>query len=128
LKDAGVPESVLWGPSREVSKTNDSEATSTLTDLLWLPTTREMGTVGYPALGEKAENQAQLEYYATKTRIKNKVGDDSAFDYWLASAVSDNNNKFCRISYAGEVDTQRADRLLGVAPAFCVQGWLQPQP
>jgi hypothetical protein len=85
-----------------------------------------MGTVGYPAPGEKAENQAQLEYYATKTLIKNKVGDDSPSNYWLVSATSDNPHKFCQITNAGEVDTQHADRLLGVAPAFCVQGWLQP--
>jgi hypothetical protein len=123
LKAAGVPESVLWGPSRVVSKTGYSE-TSTLTDLLWLPTAREMlgnNPDDMAAAGEDASNQARLEYYATKTLIKKKVGDDSAFDYWLASATSENTYRFCRITNAGEAWTQNANYLLGVAPAFCVQ-------
>jgi hypothetical protein len=40
LKDAGVPEGVLWGPSRVVS--GKENGAKTINDTLWLPTEREM--------------------------------------------------------------------------------------
>ncbi|MDR1229994.1 MAG: hypothetical protein LBK61_01190 [Spirochaetaceae bacterium] len=125
LIKAGVPEGVLWGPAR-VMATKSDPPTETITDLLWLPTEWEMfGTQDSSINVENAQNQARLEYYVTPTfrRKGNPSIMPGMINYWLASATTNSGN-FCAVdSSAGSNAT--ASTAHGVAPAFCVQGWIQ---
>jgi hypothetical protein len=75
LKTAGVPEEVLWPPTRTLSidwanENSPEYLPQLLTDLLWLPTMWEMFGTNLNSsskdkgVGETAANQARLEYYA----------------------------------------------------------------
>jgi hypothetical protein len=82
LKNAWVPVGVLWGPKRSVAIKSFGTATNEISDLLWLPTEREMfGPSSYwTPNSEIAANQAWLEYYNSDTRrIK------SLHWYWMSS-------------------------------------------
>jgi hypothetical protein len=117
LKSAGVPEDVLWPPTRTVS-TSGTDA-SPLTDLLWLPTEREMfvKVQTNAAQGETAANQARLEYYTDDTS-REKSG-----TYWLASTRNSSDTAFNMVFSNGVADNAVSARLsVGVAPAFCVYG------
>jgi hypothetical protein len=68
LKNAGVPEAVLWAPKRYVSaRTTYNVAVDPvlIEDVLWLPTGREMfgPYYGKSIADETAGNQTRLEYY-----------------------------------------------------------------
>jgi hypothetical protein len=134
LKDAGVPKDVLWEPARVMAtKKADPDQTAIINDLLWLPTQWEMfGISGnYADSSENGDNQVTLNYSdGLKIRkVDNSVdGYPAALDetstYWLATAAGDMATQFCAAldaSYFGD-----ANNVLGVAPAFCVQGWPQP--
>jgi hypothetical protein len=136
LVSAGVPENVLWAPKRVLSAGMDDTGTVTLSDLLWLPTEREMFQDGkddyykqgpYSANGETADNQARLEYYTgDSTRIKAWQGwypdTDLSGLYWLGSAVFNESISFCVVFFDGSTFTTEANDSYptGVAPAFCV--------
>jgi hypothetical protein len=111
LKAAGVPESVLWGPSRSVDN-------KTVTDRLWLPSEREMG-LAYRSV-DPGENLVQLEYYKDDTyRIKyDKTG---VVPYWGSSASTGNTTDFCYVTTSGAAAISYAGAAYGVAPAFCVK-------
>ncbi|MDR1148199.1 MAG: DUF6273 domain-containing protein [Spirochaetaceae bacterium] len=116
LKNAGVPEGVLWAPTRTVS--TSWTAVGPLSDPLWLPTEREMfETLQYnTAQGETAANQARLEYYTTPELRKK-----SDASYWLASVIYSNNTNFAVVTKTGTSDGAYSTSSYGVAPAFCVQ-------
>jgi hypothetical protein len=140
LQEAGVPDEVLWAPTRCVanggsdaySDLPDATDTDAMTDFLWLPTEREMFGDSYSknyeynpdyyssATYETAENQARLEYYDGNDRRK-KSG---AEWYWESSPESIPNPggsaAFCTV-YNGITLSSRAALVGGVAPAFCVQ-------
>jgi hypothetical protein len=129
LKTAGVPEGVLWAPTRHVAN-GGSGATGidVITDLLWLPTAREMfGTQSYSSTQETAQNQARLEYYrATDTADNNRyrvkyTGTGTVSDYWEGSPYSGNSTHFCTVSSSGSAYANSASAALGIAPAFCVK-------
>jgi hypothetical protein len=117
LKSAGVPEDVLWPPTRTVS-TNNTTGAGPLTDLLWLPTEREMvgeEVQNNAAQGETAENQARLEYYTTPaSRTKSGA-------YWLASTIYSSSTNFSYVASNGATGGSISSASLGIAPAFCVQ-------
>jgi hypothetical protein len=138
LKNAGVPEEVLWGPSRVMATKNEGSPTETINDLLWLPTEREMfGVVNignmitnFCAKSETAENQARLEYYdATGSYYKavnNGAQTNTNCVYWLASAVQDSVKQFCTFTN-NTANKSLAGSENGISPAFCVYGWPKSQ-
>jgi hypothetical protein len=127
LRDAGVPDSVLWAPTRKVANAGSKKTgPDDITDKLWLPTVWEMtgGTQGLSsATFETAANQARLEYYTptTPTRQIKYIRNNAAGEYWLASPSAQNGDMFCYItSYGGSAEGNAYD-INGVAPAFCVK-------
>jgi hypothetical protein len=140
LTEAGVPDGVLWGPARALSKGENETGSVTLSDKLWLPTEREMfqdgkddGNYGpYSADSETEGNQARLAYYADdNTRLKAWGGattdyypdmkDGYGMWYWMGSAYSGSSTSFCTVPPVGGTVTASASYAGGVAPAFCVK-------
>jgi hypothetical protein len=129
LLAAGVPQDILWAPSRRVANKGGSGAdvtADTIADKLWLPTEWEMfGTRTYSnATYETLDNQASFTgFYTTpSTRIKYKTNTNDGDWYWLASPDSNSTNYFCLVNHftGGATDVVHATHVLGVAPAFCV--------
>jgi hypothetical protein len=131
LKNAGVPEAVLWDPARVMAtKKTEDPKTETINDLLWLPTEYEMfGKKSDADISEDENNQVQLAYYAlnnnknfTKVAKTDKVypaAVEEQSEYWLASAAK-NETRFCIVQSSGSIAS--ATQSKGVAPAFCVYG------
>ncbi|MDR1094854.1 MAG: hypothetical protein LBL31_00515 [Spirochaetaceae bacterium] len=119
LTDAGVPDSVLWGPKRVLSKGQNNGA-DVVSHKLWVPTEREMmGTATYSSSGETAVNQARLEYYQTAlSRIK--YTGTSALRYWESTASGSNGARFCYVENNGSTGHFDGNVDSGVSPAFCV--------
>jgi hypothetical protein len=127
---AGVPQSVLWAPARRVANGGyGSSGTTTINDLLWLPTEREM--VGESSVlansvastYETAGNQARLEYYGDESQ-RRKFYDNSLQAlhwYWLSSPNRSDGDLFCGIGHPGINGNAEANVAGGVAPAFCVR-------
>jgi hypothetical protein len=128
LENAGVPKGVLWRPKRYVSAGINGSGASELSDLLWLPTERELFGDGpytekeppYTACplsadGETAENQARLEYYSSDA-LRGKLG-----MYWISSVRFADWALFCGVLYTGIVSANGAPVVLDCAPAFCVK-------
>jgi hypothetical protein len=139
LKNAGVPDSVLWDPERKLAQNSIDNTLDTVKDKLWLPTVREMfsfeGNYSYSSpTYETVENQAWLEYYATNnSRIKYYTS--TVEYYWLSSRYTggDNSSKSYRVMSATagssvssfKQDSEKtgsttAPAPMGIAPAFCV--------
>jgi hypothetical protein len=130
LNNAGVPQDVLWGPTRMVS---DGTNVVSITDKLWLPTEPEMFGINVSP-GETAENQAGLEYYTSNnSRIKytsaGPSNDGKGALYWDASAASategenDMSNYFNAVSDSGANNAlpgEASQTARGLVPAFCV--------
>jgi hypothetical protein len=74
LIEAGVPDDVLWAPSRRVAnKVEGATGADIITDKLWLPTEWEMfgSTIISNGTWENAGNQGRLAYYANnESRVK----------------------------------------------------------
>jgi hypothetical protein len=129
LKDAGVPEGVLWGPARVVSGKDDGE--KTINDTLWLPTEREMfGSRTFSVAAHETEgNQARLPYYADLASRKKVYKTDTGYPavtgngqyYWEGSAYAAGASSFCNVSYIGFAYYFGAGSAGGCAPAFCVK-------
>jgi hypothetical protein len=118
LTNAGVPQKVLWGPNRIIACGPEGTATKEISDLLWLPTQREM--FGWPnafsGYAETEVNQARLEYYFGG--IERRKGSH----YWLSSPSRDNYSQyFFYVGDSGDYAIYFASRVRGIAPAFCVQ-------
>jgi hypothetical protein len=143
LQDAGVPVGVLWAPTRSVSTGSGTEIT-TITDLVWLPTEREMVYNGasrygdhtygpYANTAETADTQARLEYYSgtddsnlavsahTESNGKRvKYTPQVEFRYWTASPYASNTAAFCTILKVSQFN-DASYTAIGCAPAFCVK-------
>jgi hypothetical protein len=129
LNAAGVPNSLLWAPTRHVANGGSSAtAADLIADKLWLPTELEMFGVQVYSIGgwETTANQARLEYYSSNSvRIKYDTP-THPYAYWLASPSSwTTPNGFCYINSGGsEAGESGAGLLLPDAacvPAFCVK-------
>jgi hypothetical protein len=123
LKNAGVPESVLWPPVRKVWSGNESNFVTLIADLLWLPTAYEMGANDgtHPNQSETQDNQVRLSYYeGNASRRKKYNSSNDATSYWTASVWG--YSRDCTvINSGGSVEGAIAsDSNHGVAPAFCV--------
>jgi hypothetical protein len=121
LTAAGVPQDVLWAPVRSIAnKGEGADAADMVTDLLWLPTEREMNGVRfYSSTYETASNQARLEYYVPTPKNLSKENRS----YWLASpgpAVS-GLTSFCVVKADGNPHYTSTNMNIGCAPAFCVK-------
>jgi hypothetical protein len=117
LEKAGVPEEVLWGPSRVLSTKG---GTKTINDLLWLPTEREMYGKKSKCNEETAQDQPRLAYYTDAASCK-KVNRNQIYKtYWLASVFSLSGTSFCGVDSGGAITTETAAIAYGCAPAFCV--------
>ncbi|MDR1908890.1 MAG: DUF6273 domain-containing protein [Spirochaetaceae bacterium] len=126
LTGAGVPDAVVWAPSRRVAN-GGSGATGadTVADLLWLPTEFEMsGAHLYSSpTYEAPATQARLEYYTdNNSRIKYGSSNSDRW-YWLASPYYGNAADFSVVSEYGDPGYVNASATLdsGVVPAFCVK-------
>ncbi|GMO40348.1 MAG: hypothetical protein Ta2F_16550 [Termitinemataceae bacterium] len=119
LKNAGVPDEVLWPPSRRVASSGVGTPTAqAIIDKLWLPTSWEMfGENHYSvATCENAGNQVSFTgYYKSETERQKGVW------YWLASPYSDHAAYFCDVSDSGYPYFGGASWAGGVVPAFCVR-------
>jgi hypothetical protein len=137
LTAAGVPDAVVWTPSRRVwngftqaerdANTHSSANTTvdTITDKLWLPTVWEMfGSNSSVLVYENAGNQTWLEYYTDNTsRIKYNSSNVAAL-YWEASPYSQSGGGqvFVSCGSGGHNDIGfSANAGFGCAPAFCVK-------
>jgi hypothetical protein len=127
LLAAGVPDAVLWAPSRRVANKGGSGAdvtTQTIADKLWLPTEREM--FGYRTYSnadyETLDNQASFAdfYNGNDTLIKYNAYNEAEW-YWLASPESYSTYLFCTVTNSGAAYANNANDARGVAPAFCVR-------
>jgi hypothetical protein len=145
LISAGVPENVLWGPSRVMSKKPGPE---TINDLVWLPTEREMFQDGKSVLYtykygpfsdqnvETADNQARLEYYTSnESRVKVYKNDANypevtqmhdqfgpyGQSYGEASAYGLSMSGYCVVGSYGFTSNVLDGNLTGCVPAFCVK-------
>jgi hypothetical protein len=129
---SGVPEGVLWAPTRLVAQSYTGSGCVTVTDKLWLPTELEMcGYSGFTrysnASAETEDNQARLEYYVCGTsRIKYGSGQNNfrsgGGTYWLASPAAQSQQWHCTVDGYGRPGRyNHTDSLYGIAPAFCVQ-------
>jgi hypothetical protein len=125
LINAGVPDAVLWTPSRRVpNKGEGATAADTITDKLWLPTNWEMFGAGAEGSAdptyETANNQASFaDFYSFPLNRKyNALNDEGA--YWLASPCFYLTRGFC-YSSGGSIAFFGAQTALSVAPAFCVR-------
>jgi hypothetical protein len=124
LITAGVPDAVLWAPTRCVAN-GGSGATGydELSDKLWLPTEREMfetqsqSHVSY----ETEANQARLAYYTDNAHRRKYNSVNTAVSYWEASPYSENAAFFCMVAYTGPASYLGAPAVVGCAPAFCVR-------
>ncbi|GHU44903.1 hypothetical protein FACS1894190_16710 [Spirochaetia bacterium] len=122
LINAGVPESVLWVPSRRVWNGPGSAVAGTIEDALFLPTEREIfGKNEWSHATETVGNQGRFYYYANNpSRLKYNSA-NSAMLYWDASPYGSNCD-FCIVDpvFYHHVYS-RTGSTVGVAPAFCVK-------
>jgi hypothetical protein len=143
LKAAGVPNSVLWAPSRRTGN-NDEGPTSidTIIDKLWLPTATEV--IGQPyGKHETASNQATLDYYLldyipnltpnpmTNTppeTIRNKYNASNGLGIYWAASLSYAYDKFGVwdaganfVFFYRYPNAAPFEEAKGIAPAFCVK-------
>jgi hypothetical protein len=118
LKEAGVPDDVLWAPSRSVSA---KAGATVIKDKLWLPTQWEILEVTTYTSQETSANQTRLEYYAsTAFRLKASAG-GSLGSYWTASRRYDNDTGYCYVAITAAPQVSGSNAALGIAPAFCVE-------
>jgi hypothetical protein len=137
LTEAGVPEAVLWAPTRYIANGCDgATGADTITDKLWLPTEREMfkGRSRSNRIIETTSNQPFFNYYtsyATAVFINNvtrlkylSTGSATRYGYgtmyWTASPSSDGPSGFCSVHSQGVPHVYVSSDPSGVAPAFCV--------
>jgi hypothetical protein len=128
LVNAGVPKNVMWAPLRYVSTpTSEGAADTKLSDLLWLPTKKEILGTDSP---ETATKQARLEYYTDTNTRKKYSSTSTAEGYWLGSYYPERSNgRPIGHFYIGGIGTSSAAaQEHGVAPAFCVSGTVAPAP
>jgi uncharacterized membrane protein len=145
---AGVPESVLWAPSRKVwrgflatetdntlrnSSSTGEDSIVTVRDKLFLPTAWEMLKAGgLPREGNYGtpprNRQAHFAYYGSEhfePLRKKYISDNTSIPYFLASpstAVNGAPAMHCAISSDGAGNLNRdITHGIGVAPVFCVK-------
>jgi hypothetical protein len=124
LVSAGVPEGVLYAPTRYIANGGPSaSAADALADWLWLPTERELfGRNEYSnETWETTANQARLEYYdgnGQRTKYSSKEG--GAEWWWEGSPDRGFANCFC-IVHDGDAAAGYANAPCGCVPAFCVR-------
>jgi hypothetical protein len=124
LINAGVPDAVLWAPSRRVTNKGSGAYTAdTIADKLWLPTDWEMFGSNHNANAtyENSTNQASFAgFYNGNGARKKYNASNSAGNYWLASPYS-NFTSFCFVGNDGADYHGSANFVGGVAPVFCVR-------
>gem|GEM_PF-4595548 len=84
---AGVPENILYAPTRHIVAGAGFSREMVISDLVWLPTMWELFGFQYFTF-ETAENQARLEYYQDSfQRIKYNASGEAVF-WWTSSPVA----------------------------------------
>ncbi|MDR0568143.1 MAG: DUF6273 domain-containing protein [Spirochaetaceae bacterium] len=133
LTTAGVPDSLLFAPERNIGKTSGIDTlNNTHTDVkVWIPTQGEMfGTYvaadNTTPTGESASNQARFYYYHNDTsRIKKDMDANGtpAQSYWLATSDDTAGSEtFATVDATGVLSSESfSDTNTGVAPAFCIK-------
>jgi TolB-like protein len=122
LVGAGVPEGVLYAPTRYIANNGGERATAAdaLADWLWLPTEWEVfgGRWISERIWETAANQVWFEYYEGPLQLKHAA--DNRLWWWAASPYSGSAGTFCYVGVIDTLDTA-ASSVGGCAPAFCVR-------
>jgi hypothetical protein len=130
LINAGVPDAVLWAPSRRVANKGGSEAdvaADIIDDKLWLPTAWEMFGENKSSnpYYETQDNQASFAGFYNGNDARIKYRDDysgySGYTYLLASPDSSSTDCFCSVAPFGEAINFYSSSVEGVVPAFCVR-------
>jgi hypothetical protein len=127
LKDAGVPDGVVWAVTRNIGTYSGTED---LSDKVFLPTLWEVTggkalSGSYEAVNEGSETQGRLWAYNSgynndNSRVKYTLT-GGATDWWLASPRSLPTNGFCLVTNSGNASHTNASSAGGLAPAFCVK-------
>jgi hypothetical protein len=123
LVSAGVPEGVLYAPTRHIANGGESATgADALADWLWLPTERELFGRNEQSneTGETAANQAWLEYYEGNGQRTKYTGDGAEW-WWEASPYSGSAASFCLVNSIGYALSTNASSVGGCVPAFCVR-------
>jgi hypothetical protein len=111
LRRAGVPDSVLWAPSRTVSVTEVEPVT--IKDKLWLPTVWEF--LGKTQCDHETEfNQVRLDYYVENPSKLNNLR------LWTATPGTLSSTRFLNLNNRA-FDSNVAYNWLSFMPAFCVE-------
>jgi hypothetical protein len=126
LVAAGVPEGLLYAPTRYISNGNKyTPAADALADWLWLPTEWELKDFQFGSndILETAANQSRLEYYDERVKWGKYIRNGRYQWYWLASPDRWEGSMFCASFYPDNEMTGVTDAssMGGVAPAFCVK-------
>jgi hypothetical protein len=125
LTAAGVPDAVVWAPSRRVANGGSgASGADTIADKLWLPTEFEIGNGGTSyssTTWEIPANQAYLEYYTNDSLRIKYDSSNTAVGYWDASPKATDAANFCIVGIDGTPNNALASSSGGVAPAFCVK-------
>jgi hypothetical protein len=118
LRNAGVPENVVWPVSRRVANQGngyqfgDATAADTIEDYLWLPTEWEMygSNTNSNPIFETADNQGYFAYY--NSNAKRKI-----VSCLLASPHYNSNSDYCRVSsWDGSPSTKVCGEAAACAP------------
>jgi hypothetical protein len=123
LLTAGVPEGVLYAPTRYIANGGQgASAADALRDWLWLPTERELLGKNWASnkTWETGANQARLEYYEDYNQ-RTKYNANGTMWWWEASPYSGSAAYFCNSYYNGATGNHLASGVGGCAPAFCVR-------
>jgi hypothetical protein len=135
LKNAGVPESVLWATMRLVSSptANPKHTLTVISDLLWLPSEFEM--LGQHYLADTVETpatQGLFPYYPAAFNLlpqqtmennsyrRKYMGTGTPYSYWASSAWA-GTALWCFVLASGDENVPGFTTTRGVAPAFCVK-------
>ncbi|MDR1894622.1 MAG: hypothetical protein LBQ61_08065 [Spirochaetales bacterium] len=114
LTAAGLPDAVVWAPSRRVTN-QDYNGVDPIEDKLWLPTKGEMGGTYEAYEQETADDQASFAgYYTDDTSRLKYDSSNTPKDYRLASL---NGNDF--VGNDGGIYSSGTHR--GCVPLFCVK-------
>jgi hypothetical protein len=126
---AGVPESVLYAPTRYIANggVNNATAVYAIADWIWLPTYGELYThnefdVRIHGKYETSANQIQLEYCSVFYNMA-KYDANGINSWWWTASAGQLDGDFYIVHYNEDVGYSgyNATDVGGIAPAFCVR-------
>jgi hypothetical protein len=123
LEVAGVPLAAHgYAPARRVSKGGSASnpGYDTIQDKVFLATEFEMFGAYTYSNSTVEINQGRLSLYQDNSKRVKKSKNGSSVYYWVASPYSGSSGNFAVVASDGSPSNSTANRIGGVAPAFCV--------